>query len=120
MWRTPAATASRTKRTCSRAVVRRLVPRPMRGHLDAGELERVHPFHPRTDPAGAASRTRPRGVAPRADACSPPPEGGRAVGGFSHRTNPPGDQMNSLLHITHANAVSAERLAVRRNRRWSK
>jgi len=28
--------------------------------------------------------------------------------------------MNSLLHITHANAVSAERLAVRRNRRRSK
>ncbi len=26
----------------------------------------------------------------------------------------------SLLHITHANAVSAERLAVRRNLRWSK
>src|SRR5215216_3106110 len=31
MWRTPTETASRMKRTCSGAVVRRLVPRPMRG-----------------------------------------------------------------------------------------
>src|SRR3712207_3853709 len=36
MWRTPAATASRTKLTCSRAGVRRWVPGPMRGTSTPG------------------------------------------------------------------------------------
>jgi hypothetical protein len=40
---------------------------------------------------------------------------------FSHRSTPstegPGDQMNSLFHITHAQTIDQQRLAVRRLRR---
>jgi hypothetical protein len=44
------------------------------------------------------------------------------MGEFSHRSTPsnegPGDQMNtSLLHLTHAQTIDQQRLAVRRPRR---
>jgi hypothetical protein len=45
------------------------------------------------------------------------------MGEFTHRSTPletkgPGDQMNtSLLHITHAQTIDQQRLAVRRPRR---
>jgi hypothetical protein len=38
------------------------------------------------------------------------------MGDFIHRNHPPGDHMNSLIHITHANAVNKQRLAARRRR----
>src|SRR5215217_273409 len=49
MWRTPAATASRTKVTWFGAVVRRLVPRPMRGTSTPASRQELIPSKARTE-----------------------------------------------------------------------
>ena len=53
----------------------------------------------------------------------PPGPAYQGLGEFGHRSIPPtkgqANEMNSLIHIHHANAVNTQRLAVRRPRRLS-